>query len=309
MNSKEIKKEAKELYESYFASINRDCQYQDNFDQLIRQEEKQAEQDVIKFLQPWVQILEESIQWLANLAAILDRLIADGVVSNAHRTTWSLIGASCVHSVAIRRLVLSGLDSSARAILRSLDEYLMICIVLLYDREMAEGFQSAQNIDDANKFWYEKLRTKALRKRLNQIEKELGFDQEASRELREWRQEEIKIQSQSLHPAYVSSALAIRSICASDPDSCRTSILGCASALSEKTLNYACKTIWYFSRLGFLFLFNEFNGRPPYIEFKKDDEMHQMVVIGRDVLSKLNLKYWDYEIYQENDLTKAWRFC
>jgi hypothetical protein len=46
---------------------------------------------------------------------------------------------------------------------------------------MAEVFQSDQNIDDANKFWYEKLRTKALRKRLNQIEKELGFDQEASR--------------------------------------------------------------------------------------------------------------------------------
>ena len=299
MNSKEIKKEAKELYESCFASVKRDCQYQDDFDQLIRKQEKQAEQDVIEFLQPWVQIFEESIQWLANLAAILDRLIVHSVVSNAHRTAWSLVGASCAHSVAIRRLVLSGLDSSARAILRSLDEHLIACIVLLHDRDMAEMFQNAQNIDDANKFWYEKLRTKALRKRLNQIEKELGFDQESSRELREWRQEEIKIQSQSLHPAFVSSAIAIRAICASDLDSCRTSILGCASASSEKTLNYACKSIWYFSRLGFLFLFNELNGKPPYIELKKDDEMYQMVLIGRDVLSKLNLKYWDYEIYRE----------
>lgn len=165
---------------------------------------------------------------------------------------------------------------------------------------MAEIFQKAQNIDDANKFWYKKLRTKALRNCLNQIEKELGFDQDASRELREWRQEEIKIQSQALHPTYVSSAIAIRAICASDPDSCKTSLLGCASASSERTLNYACKAIWYFSRLGFLFLFNEFNGKPPYIELKKDDEMYQMVLIGRDVLSKLNLKYWDYEIYKED---------
>lgn len=299
MDSKEIKKEARELYETYFASVKRESQYNYDFEQLIRQQEKQAEQDVIEFLQPWFQILEESIQWLANLAAILDRLIVDSDVSNAHRTAWALVGASCAHSLAIRRLVLSGLDSSARAILRSLDEHLIACIVLLHDRDMAEMFHNAQDINDANRFWYEKLRTKDLSKRLTQIEKELGFDQESSRELREWKQEETKIQSQSLHPAFISSAIAIRPICASDPDSCRTSILGCASALSERTLNYACKSIWYFSRLGFLFLFNELNGKPPYIELKKDDEMYQMVLIGRDVLSKLNLKYWDYEIYRE----------
>jgi hypothetical protein len=301
MNTKEIKKEAKDLYDGYFASINRECQYDDCFEQLIRQQEKQAKRDVIGYLEPWVQILEESIQWLSNLTAILDRLISEEAVSDAHRAAWSLIGASCVNSVAIRRLVLSGLDFSARAILRSLDEHLTTCVVLLHDREMAEMFQKAQDVNDANKFWYEKLRTKDLNKRLYQIEKELGFDQEVSREMREWGQEGIKIQSQSLHPAYLSSALGIQSISASDPDSYKISILGGASALSERTLNHTCKTIWYFSRLGFLFLFNEYNDKPPYIRLKKDDEMYQMVVIGRDVLSKLNLRYWDYECYPEKE--------
>lgn len=299
MNTERIKKEAKDLYQGYFESVNRECQYDDHFDQLIIQHEKQATREIIGHLQPWVQILEESIQWLSNLTAILDRLVSDEAVSNAHRAAWALIGASCVHSVAILKLVLSGLDFSARAILRSLDEHLTTCIILLPDREMAEMFQKAQDADDANKFWYENLRAKDLNRRLNQIERELGFDQEASRQMREWRQEEIKIQSQALHPAYLSSALGIQSICVSDPSSCKISILGGASALSERTLNQACKTIWYFSRLGFLFLFNEYNGNPPYIKLKKDDEMYQMVVIGRDVLSKLNLKYWDYECHLE----------
>ena len=166
MDSKEIKKEAKELYENYFASVKHDTQYDYEFEQLISQQEKQAEQEVIEFLQPWFQILEESIQWLANLIAILDRLLVYSDVSNAHRAAWSLVGASCAHSLAIRRLVLSGLDSSARTILRSLDEHLIACIVLLHDRDMAEMFHNAQDIDDANRFWYEKLRTKALSKRL-----------------------------------------------------------------------------------------------------------------------------------------------
>ncbi len=297
MNTNEIKKETKDLYDGYFASVNRECQYDDRFEQLINKQENQAKRDVIGYLQPWVQILEESIQWLANLTAIFDRLISDKAVSNAHRTAWSLIGASCLHSVAIRRLVLSGLDFSAKAILRSLDEHLTACVVLLHDRDMAEMFQTAQDADDANRLWYEKLRTKNLTKRLNQIERDLGFDQEASREMREWRQEEIKIQSQSLHPTYLSSALGVNPICASDQERWKSSILGGASALSERTLNYACKAIWYFSRIGFLFLFNEYNGKPPYIKLRRDDEMHQMVVIGRDVLSTLNLKYWDYECY------------
>lgn len=299
MDSKAIKKEAKELYDTFFASVKRKSRYHRGFNRVIRSQEKQAEKDVIEFLQPWFQILEESIQWLGYLAAILDRLLLDGGVSNVHRIVWALVGASCVHSLAVRRLVLSGLDSSARAILRSLDEHLMACIVLLHDRDMAEMFYKAQGIDDANKFWYENLRTKTLSNRLTQIEKELGLDQEYSKSLREWRQDEIKVQSQSLHPAFISSMMATRPICASDPDSNKISLLGSASALSERTLNYACKSIWYFSRLGFLFLFNKLNGNPPYIELKKDDEMYQMVLIGRDVLSKLNLKYWDYEIYRE----------
>ena len=301
MDPKEIKREANQLWEGYFHDVMRKCQYEKNFGKFIRQQEARAEKEAIAYLQPWLQILEESIQWLANLAGILDRLVDENCTSNSLRIAMVLVGASCAHAVALRRLVLSGLDSSARAILRSLDEHLMACIVLLHDRDLANAFQRAQDIQDASEFWYRNLKTKALNKRLNKIERELDLAAETSQEIREWREEEIKTYSQDIHPSYVAAALAMKTICASKPNEHGISILGRASAASERTLNYACKTIWYFSRLGFLFLFNEYNELPPYIELVKEDEMHQMVVIGSDVINELNKKYWEFSIYNKGE--------
>jgi len=296
MDPKEIRREAKQLWKVYFRDVMRKCQYEKNFGKLLRQQEAQAEKEAIVHLQPWLQILEESIQWLANLAGILDRLVDENCKSNSLRMAMVLVGASCTHAVALRRLVLSGLDSPARAILRSLDEHLTACIVLLHDRDLANAFQRAQDLQDASEFWHKNLTTKAINKRLNKIEMELGLDAESSQEIREWRKEEIKTYSQAIHPSYVSAALAMKTMCASEPNTHRISILGRASALSERTLNYACKIIWYFSRLGFLFLFNKYNEFPPFIELDKEDEMHQMVVIGRDVINELNKKYWEFSI-------------
>lgn len=302
MKTKEIKKEAKQLWETYFTKVMRDCQYDDKFEKLIRQQEKQSEKETIAHLQPWLQILEESIQWLANLSAVLDGLIRKKKSkSKSLLTAWALVGASCTHALALRRLVLSGLDSSARAMLRTLDEHLMVCIVLLHDRNLADSFQQAQDDKAANDFWYKHLNTKALKKHLNKIEGELGIYPHESEELRDWREDEIKIYSQAVPPSFVTASLAVRTVCVSDPNEFGISILGRASAASECTLNYACKTIWYFSRLGFLFLFNEHNGKPPYIELNKEDEMHQIVVIGRDVLTDLNQKYWEYSKFYDSE--------
>jgi len=74
-------------------------------------------------------------------------------------------------------------------------------------------------------------------------------------------------------------------------------LFGKLSPASERTLSHACKTIWYFSRFGFLLLFNEVNGQKPLVVVDKDDEMHQMVIVGREVLSKLNLRYWQHQTF------------
>lgn len=280
-----------------FADACRPSQYDTSFVALLANRERECEAIAAKHLQPWLHILEDSIQWLANLAAILDRLNTDGALNNAERTIWAMVGASCAHATAVRRLVLSGLDTPARAIARTLDEHLCACIAFLHDRKLAERFQQCQSKDEAAQFWYENLNTKAIRKHLNAVERTVGLEPIVSVDMRAWRSNEIDWFSQAIHPSYLGAALTTLTMSAENPDKHGPAFLGLASACSDRTLNFACKSIWYFACFGFMMLFNEHDSQPPIIRVNKEDEMHQLVVVGRYVIQRLNRKYWSHEIY------------
>jgi hypothetical protein len=297
----DIREEALALWTFGFADALRPIQYDASFSKLLSERERAAEGIVVKHLQPWLHILEDSIQWLANLAGILDRLNTAGKLGNAERSIWALVGASCAHALAVRRLVLSGLDTPARAEARALDEHLCACIAFLHDRQLAERFQQCQSKDDTGQFWYENLNTKALKKHLNAVEKTAGLEQVISSDMRAWRGNEIEWFSQAVHPSYLGAALTTHTLSAANPNETGPSFLGMASACSERTLHFACKSVWYFSRFGFMMLFNEHDSMPPVIPLQKDDEMHQVVLVGRDVLQELNRKYWSHEIFPSEE--------
>lgn len=280
-----------------FADACRESQYDADFVELLAKREQESEAVAAKHLQPWLHILEDSIQWLANLAAILDRLNTEGALSSAEGSIWALIGASCAHAMAVRRLVLSGLDTPARAEARTLDEHLCTCIAFLHDRDLAERFHQCQDKDDAAQFWYENLNTKALRKHLNAVERTVSLEPIVSADMRAWRSNEIDWFSQAIHPSYLGAALTTLTLSAEDPEKHGPAFLGLASAFSDRTLNFACKSIWYFACFGFMMLFNEHKSQPPVIRVDKEDEMHQFVVIGRYVIQRLNRKYWSHEIF------------
>jgi hypothetical protein len=292
-----IRAEAQTEWTLAFADACRPCLYDNSFVKLIVEREQESEAIAATHLQPWLHILEDSIQWLANLAAILDRLNADSALDNAGRAIWAMTGASCAHAMAVRRLVLSGLDAPARAEARSLDEHLCACIAFLHDRDLAKRFQQCQEKEAAANFWYDHLNTKRLRKHLNAVERAVGLEPIVSVDMRAWRANEIDWFSQAIHPSYLGAALTTRTLSAANPDSHGPAFLGMASACSDRTLNFACKSIWYFACFGFMMLFNEHNSQTPIIQLNKDDEMHQMAVCGRYVLQRLNKKYWSHEIY------------
>ncbi|TDQ75493.1 hypothetical protein [Paraburkholderia silvatlantica] len=299
MTYEEIRNEARELWLQFFRDAWRECQYEAEFAEFIGTHELKSEKKVVDKLQPWLHILDDSIQWLANLWAILDRrAYGQQEVSSQLKCAWVLLGASCAHAVAVRRLVLSGLDGPARAAARALDEHLSACIAMLHDDELAAGFQATESPDE---FWYRNLNTKALKKHLNAVESNCGLDPSISVDMREWRHGELRTFSQTVHPSYLAAALTMKTFAADAPETVANAILGSASAASERTLDFACKTIWYFSRFGFFLIYNGYGGRSAVLQLDKEDEMHQMVVVGRDVLSVLNKKYWEYKIYPEQN--------
>lgn len=298
----DIRTEALTEWTVGFAEACRPTQYDASFVKYLTQRERVAEKTARKHLQPWLHILEDSIQWLANLAGILDRLNTVGKLGPAEKSVWALVGASCAHAMAVRRLVLSGLDTPARAEARTLDEHLSACIAFLHDRQLAERFQLCQSKEEASQFWYEHLNTKSLKKHLNAVERVVGIEQIVSTEVRAWRANEIEWFSQAIHPSYLGAALTTLTMSAADPDETGPAFLGMASACSDRTLNFACKSIWYFACFGFMMLFNEHDSNSPIIALDKDDEMHQLVVVGRGVIQALNRKYWSYEIFPSTEV-------
>lgn len=301
MSPDEIKEEAAREWRLAFDDAMRPCQYDTNFADFISKREAQAEHEVTQSLQPWLHILEDGIQWLANLASILDELNSAERLSNADRSTWALVGASCAHAAAVRRLVLSGLDTPARAAARTLDEHLCACITFLHDRSLSEQFQQCQNSNEIDNFWYKNLNGKALKKHLNAVERSVGLEPLISVDMRAWREREIGSFSQAIHPSYLGASLTTLTLSARDPDVYGLAFLGMASAMSERTLAFACMSIWYFCCFGFMMLFNEHQGQPAVIELKKDDERHQVVVVGRHVLQILTKRYWNHEVYRHSE--------
>jgi len=300
MSPEDIHKDVIKEWSLVFHEIGILSLYDENFRKTLAGIECQAEMDVTKYLQPWVQILEDEIQWLSNLASIFDDFNHTRKLSRAQKSIWVLIGTSCAYAVAVRRLALSGLDTPAKAAARSLDEHLCACLAFLNDRDLAEEFQKSQLDKEAADFWYRNLSSKAIRKHLNSIERKIGLNQEASMQIRAWRDENIDLFCQAVHPSYVFAALTSVSINADDPHNYGPAYLGRATAFSERTLEFCCKTIWYFISFGFALLVNDEEFKSNLMQMPKDDERPRLVVIGRDAIQRVVLKYWNHKSYPDH---------
>lgn len=296
---KDIRDEAIYYWDGAFDYAKLPRQYDRDFGKRIALIESENEQECLEHLQPWMHILEDGIQWLANIAGIFDRKNSDGSLDKTKQSIWALISASCAYSVAVRRLVLSGLDTPARSAARSLDEHICTCITLMSDSELALHFHECETDEEVSAFWYKNLNTKALKKHLNRVERDSGLEMHIGQSMRSWREQEIEKFSQATHPTYLGSALCARTLSARNDDEIGIAILGRASAMSERTLAFACMCIWYFSCYGGMFLFNGTDKHPPLLSAsERDDEMHQMAHLGRHVYQKLMRNYWEHSIYE-----------
>lgn len=252
-----------------------------------------------KNLQPWLGIFEFGLQWLANLhtAFVLDK---DSLPKAPATAPWLLIGTGCSYGLAIRNLIIDGLDTPARALLRSFTDTLLLCLAVLDDHELGNTFSSAQSPEDVKSFWHKTISPKKLHERIMAVERSFGLDKSHSgeventiKELSEWRKVNYDILSQAVHPSYLTSVLNCFAPNHEDQEALEPAFLGKSSSNSKLTISYAAITLWYFSRFGYLYIFEGKGNIPSLVGLDKFDESHRFVLIGRDVLSRLTLKYWD----------------
>lgn len=297
MSPQDIALETADLWKSAFSEIGWENRYSQKFRAFLSSKKRTAQVEIRQNMQPWLHILEDSIQWLAALTYILDDANEEELLDDAGRSILALVGAACAHSVAVRELTLSGLDSPARATARALDEHLCAALAFLHDQELGKNFQNCSTDEEINNFWYKNLNTRSMKKYLNAIERKAGIPQVVSEAMRDWRDDEISDFSKIVHPSYIGASLTTYTLGAKDPGTYGLAMLGRASCFSERTLRNACRTIDYFSMVGLRELFGIDKCPTKIVSFNKNNHDHQLVIIGAHVLQNICLKYWNYQIY------------
>src|SRR2546426_717725 len=172
-------------------------------------------------------ILDEGILWLSVLPIALEHTLGS---DDRRRAAWALCGTACSQAVAIRRLILSGLDIPAVVLRRTMSESLFKCIALIRQADLAKRFVEAQSDEEANRVWSQALRPSRVEKVLAEVETELfGEAHDPNEEFRTWRRVEFARSSQSVHASYISSVLASRPAELLSPDRHTFGLLGVAS--------------------------------------------------------------------------------
>lgn len=305
-----IQKEISQLWDEAFDKLSKESieiAWDRKFLNLLNEREKESIKQAVKYLEPWISILNEGIQWLTQLHVALS-LARSGDFEKDKEilVPFALVGSACAHSVAIRRLILSGLDASAKVLLRTLIETLNVCIAVIDNIGLLNEFRAAQDFIIAKKFWNQKLSHSKLNIILTKIEKSLDFDDEVMDDLKGWREETLSLCSQYVHPSYVASLFSAEPPSVLYPYNHSPGILGKTSITSLRTLPEVCKAIWYFSRIGIevlkKFAKQQGEGSPAWQAFQGDNA--RAFVIGREIYSKIILRYWDYktpDIFEEDN--------
>lgn len=241
-------------------------------------------------LQPWLYILELSIQWLSSLHKIIEE-VKEKDVSKEYMVPWALTGAICSQSVSVRLLCLAGLDNSAKSVLRTMYEAINICLCTLFDPVIRKEFQSAQDFKEANIFWGKYFGRGKLEKRIQEIRLTLGFDEELNQVLGNWYKEEKTLLNQTIHTSYLAAALSC-SVVSVNKKKFPLAVFGATSIFSIRTLSFACRSIWFFSLFINKMLFdpksNFFSKWGSYIS----KDWRFINASSLFVLDKAILKYW-----------------
>ncbi|NGN43501.1 hypothetical protein G6N74_20735 [Mesorhizobium sp. CGMCC 1.15528] len=271
--------------------MHRNPSPRDGFNELLLEAETEARAATTTALQPHLAIFEFGLEFLSYVHIALSSTEGHGPSSEHTRAAWALTGSAVSFGVSVRTLVISGLDTPARAILRTYVEALLLCTVVLHDPALGKAYVAADTDARVKDFWHSTASPKRLHERIIAIEKKIGFDTEMIDAMTKWRREEYEILSQSSHLSYLAAALTVVSGKLGKGDEYAPAIFGLASTHSPRTIFYAAAATWYFSRVSNPVLLGKEAGKCAIV-LDKENEWHQRMVAARDTLSDVMRKHW-----------------
>lgn len=288
-----IYSEIEELWEECYADAQREPPGRSAFHDLCQQLRDENRHIGTERLQPWLGILEFGLEWLSYIHFALSNENEIGPRHDNCRAPWALVGASTAFGLSLRELCLSGFDTRARSLLRSYTESLFLCLATLDDKDLADRYANSEDDARIKDFWHTVASPKNLHVRINELERKYGFPEDLVKEMTDWRRTEYEVLSQSSHLSYLAACMTCLPAQLTDHETHQVGILGRASANSIRTVSYAARTTWYFSRLGFPMIVGKDKDDGGLLQVDKENDWHQRIVIGRDVLSRVTVANWD----------------
>lgn len=216
--------------------------------------ERLATSDAEQHLGLWLALTDESLHFLLLLYQFAEENVEKLPVERGRSAAAfrSLLARLCALTVAIRRLVVAGLEEAARPVMRSWLETLDLAIVILADEDFARRFTSAVTDTDydANEFWKAEIGYGRLNRRLERVLAKAGMTKEQTEHSLGDRKLIKGKLSESVHSSLSSAMFSEVIPSLSSPGFYNRSLLGHVSANSPDLLSL---TVEYVHEFGVIF--------------------------------------------------------
>ncbi len=215
--------------------------------QQVKRAEMVATSEAEQYRYLWLTLTDESLHFFLLLHRFVEENV-EKVSEERGRSAVafrSLVVRMCALTVAVRRLVVTGLEDAARSVMRSWLETLDLAIVVLADDEFARRY-SAEVDYDANEFWKAEIGYGRLNKRLNLVlDKAQMTPEQKERSLGNRKLVKNKL-SESVHSSLPSAMFSEVIPSISSPGFYNRSILGHISATSPNLLSLIVENAYEF---------------------------------------------------------------
>lgn len=205
--------------------------------------------DASRYLSTYLSILNETLHFLLQLEKIVSE-IRDlyGYDEKTPSFCFAMVLARVISlTVAIRKLILLGLEDPARVVARSLVESLDLAIVTAGDNEFANSFFGDHGHNDGKTFWEKNIGYGNIYKKIKPILKSIGIpDTEIENTLSHLRNAK-NILSSSVHSSVETTFRCMFVPSLGNPGLCAQSSLGHISSHSPGLCSFVIMEVYRFS--------------------------------------------------------------
>ncbi len=173
----------------------------------------------------------------------------------------ALLSSICAHSLAVLKLVRSGLEPPARIVLRNVHELTWIAVVVSAEGDAMRVFAQDLPDDEERRLFRTHFSVASLNGRLKRIESSLGLPDDVSSSLRASRRSTYAFYSKTVHNSYPSIALGLVGFSMEREG---YAALGMATEASESTLRSLATALFYFLGIFFEVIHRLHSFAPPY---------------------------------------------